>query len=56
MDGVLAHLHERGRSELKVGCCYQTYSRPEPKRPEKVKIRAHSLSYVAALVEAEKFG
>jgi len=23
MDGVLAHLHERGWSEIKVGCCYQ---------------------------------
>src|SRR6266545_8394495 len=22
MDGVLAHLHERGWSEIKVGCCY----------------------------------
>jgi hypothetical protein len=56
MDGVLAHLHERGWSELKVGCCYQTHSRPERKRPEKLEIRAHSLSYVSALVEAERFG
>ena len=32
MDGVLAHLHERGWSEIKVGCCYQTRSRPERKR------------------------
>ncbi len=56
MDGVLAHLHKRGWSELKVGCCYQTSSRPERKRPEKLEIRAHSLSYVTALVEAERFG
>lgn len=56
MDGVLAHLHERGWSELKVGCCYQTSSRPERKRPEQLEIRAHSLSYVSALVEAETFG
>jgi hypothetical protein len=56
MDGVLAHLHERGWSELKVGCCYQTHSRPERKRPEQLEIRAHSLSYVSALLEAETFG
>lgn len=56
MDGVLAHLHERGWSEVKVGCCYQTSSRPEPKRPEQLEVRAHSLSYVTALVEAETFG
>jgi len=56
MDGVLAHLHARGWSELKVGCCYQTRSRPARKRPEKLEIRAHSLSYVTALVEAESFG
>ena len=56
MDGVLAHLHERGWSELKVGCCYQTTSRPERKRPEQLEIRAHSLSYVSALRDAETFG
>jgi hypothetical protein len=56
MDGVLAHLHERGWSELKVGCCFQTISRGERKRPEQLEIRAHSLSYVTALVEAESFG
>jgi hypothetical protein len=56
MDGVLAHLHERGWSEVKVGCCYQTDSHVEPKRPETLEIRAHSLSYVSALVEAERFG
>jgi hypothetical protein len=44
MDGVLAHLHEPGWSEVKVGCCYQTYARPERKRPERREIRAHSLS------------
>jgi hypothetical protein len=56
MDGVLAHLHERGWSELKVGCCYQTTSQPDRKRPEQVELRAHSLSYVTALLEAESFG
>ena len=56
MDGVLAHLHERGWSEVKVGCCYQTQTRPDRKRPERLEIRAHSLSYVTTLVEAETFG
>jgi hypothetical protein len=56
MDGVLAHLHERGWSEIKVGCCYQTYSRVERKRPERLEIRAHSASYVTALEEAQTFG
>lgn len=56
MDGVLAHLHDRGWREVKVGCCYQTHARPERQRPERVEIRAHSLSYVTALTEAEPFG
>src|SRR6266545_4067479 len=44
MDGVLAHLHERGWSEIKVGCCYHTRSRVDRKRPERLEIRAHSTS------------
>ena len=56
MDGVLAHLHERGWSEIKVGCCYQTHSRVDRKRPERLEIRAHSASYVSALEEAQEFG
>jgi len=56
MDGVLAHLHERGWSELKVGCCYHTRSREDRKRPERLEIRAHSPSYVTALEEAQTFG
>src|SRR5262249_429854 len=44
MDGVLAHLHERGWSEIKVGCCYQTYTRVARKRPEQFSIRAQSPS------------
>src|SRR6266545_2628732 len=55
-DGVLAHLHERGWSEIKVGCCYQTRSRVDRKRPEQLDIRAHSASYVSALEEAREFG
>ncbi len=56
MDGVLAHLHERGWSELKVGCCYHTRSRVDRKRPERLEIRAQSASYVTALEEARAFG
>src|SRR6266496_3121494 len=56
MDGVLAHLHERGWSELKVGCCYHTRSRVNRKRPERQELRAQSASYVSALEEAQTFG
>lgn len=56
MDGVLAHLHERGWSEIKVGCCYHTRSRVDRKRPERLEIRAESASYVSALKEAREFG
>jgi hypothetical protein len=56
MDGVLAHLHERGFSEIKVGCCYHTRSRVDRKRPERLEIRAHSASYVTALEQAQDFG
>lgn len=56
MDGVLAHLRERGWSELKVGCCYHTHSRRDPRRPERLEIRAHSASYLTSLDEAHSFG
>jgi hypothetical protein len=56
MDGVLAHLHERGWSEIKVGCCYQTRSKAQRQCSDTGEIRAHSLSYVSAAVEAETFG
>jgi len=56
MDGVLAHLHERGWSEIKVGCCYHTHARVDRKRPERLDIRAQRASYVTALEEAQTFG
>lgn len=56
MDAVLAHLHERGWSELKVGCGYHTQARQDRKRPERLDIRAHSPSYVSALEQAQTFG
>ena len=56
MDGVLVHLHQRGWSEIKVGCCYQTRSCLDRSRPEQLDIRAHSASYVSALEQAQSFG
>ena len=56
MDGVLAHLHDHGWSELKVGACYQTRSRPALTRAAQAEVRAHSLSYVTAFADAEAFG
>lgn len=56
MDGVLAHLHERGWSEIKVGCFYHTRSRPDPKQPDRFELRAHSTSYLSGLSEAREFG
>lgn len=56
MDGVLAHLRERGWSEMKVGCCYLTRSRVDRKPPEHLEIRAHSASYLTTLEEAQSFG
>lgn len=56
MDGVLAHVRERGWSELKGGCCYHTRSRVDRKRPERLELRAHSAGYVTALEEAQSFG
>ena len=56
MDGVVAHLHERGWSEVKIGCCYQTHSRSCHRHGEPPQIRAHSLSYISVLGDAETFG
>jgi hypothetical protein len=56
MDGVLALLHDRGWSEIKVGCCYQTRTRRDPTDPERVEVRAECLSYLSSLREAEHFG
>lgn len=56
MDGVMAHLRERGWSEIKVGCCYHTHTRPDRKRPERQQIRAHTPSYVSGLQDAQSFG
>lgn len=56
MDGVMAHLRQRGWSEFKVGCCYLTRTCPDRTRPQQLQIRAHSSSYITALSEAHSFG
>jgi hypothetical protein len=56
MDGVLAHLHERGYAEIKVGCCYHTQTRMQHSRGEREEVRAHSASYLTSLAEAHTFG
>jgi hypothetical protein len=56
MDGVMALLHERGWSEVKVGCCYQTRTRHDPADPHHLKVCAERLSYITTLREAEHFG
>lgn len=56
MDGVLAHLHARGWSEIKAGGCYRTSRRVDRRHPERQEIRAHSMSYVAARETAQRFG
>lgn len=56
MDGVFAHLHDRGWSEIKVGCCFETAPHRPAARPAAVDVRAVRLSYLAALTEAAPFG
>ncbi len=56
MDGVLAHLHTDGWSEVKVGCCYTTTTRPDRVRPEQITIHAEAPSYLATLQPAAAFG
>ncbi|GEM_PF-337185 len=56
MDGIQTHLRETGWSEMKVGCVYQTRTRPDRQRPEQLTIRLDQPSYCAALVDATTFG
>ncbi len=56
MDGVFAHLHDRGWSEIKVGCCFETIPHRPAARPTVVEIRTVRPSYLAALTEAAPFG
>lgn len=56
MDGVVAHIHDAGWKELKVGCVYTTRTRAPRQRPETLVIQAEQQSYLAALTDAETFG
>ena len=56
MDGVLAHMHDTGWKELKVGCVYTTRIRTSPQRPEQPVMRAEAPSYVATGADADAFG
>lgn len=56
MDGVFAHLHARGWSEIKVGCCFESQPGRDAVRPDQVDSRTLRPSYLAALTEAASFG
>jgi hypothetical protein len=56
MDGVVAHMHDSGWKELKIGCVYTTRSRVPRQRPTQVELRAEAQSYLAARADAERFG
>ncbi len=56
MDGVVAHIHDAGWKEIKVGCVYTTRTRAPRQRPETLVIQAEQQSYLAALTDAEAFG
>jgi len=56
MDGVIAHMHDTGWKELKVGCVYTTRTRTSPQRPEQPVLRAEAQSYVVARADADGFG
>ncbi len=56
MDGVVAHIHDAGWKEIKVGCVYTTRTCAPRQRPETPVIQADQQSYLAALTDAEAFG
>jgi hypothetical protein len=56
MDGVVAHVHDAGWKEIKVGCVYTTRTRVPRQRPETLVVQAEQQSYLAALTDAETFG
>lgn len=56
MDGVFAHLQAQQWREIKVGCCFETQTRPNRTRPDQCVIRALNPTYLAVLTEAAQFG
>lgn len=55
-DGVFVHLPETGWSELKLGCCYQTLTRPNPSKPQTSQIYAVNACYTTTLACSQEFG
>ncbi len=56
MDGVLAHSHDAGWKELKVGCVYTTRPRRPRPRPAQIALHTEAQRYVSARAEADRFG
>jgi hypothetical protein len=56
MDGVVAHVHDAGWKEIKVGCVSTTRTRGARARPDTTVIQAEAQSSVAALADADTFG
>lgn len=56
MDGVLAHIHDDGWKEIKVGCLYTTRRCRTQPCQDQPHIQAEQQSYVAALTDASTFG
>jgi len=56
MDGVVAHVHDAGWKEIKVGCVDTTRTRVPRQRPETLVIATERQSSVAALTDAATFG
>ena len=55
VDGLLVHTHA-GWKELKLGAVYTTVTAPSRKRPDKLLIRAHDISYVGDITTPETLG
>lgn len=55
MDGIQVHFREPGWGELKVGCVYQTRTRPDPQHPDQLQIRLEQPSYCVRRGDPESF-
>jgi len=55
VDGLLVHTHV-GWKELKLGAVYTTVTATSRKRPDKLLIRAHDISYVGDITDPETLG
>lgn len=55
MDGIQVHFRQLGWGEVKIGCVYQTRTRPDPKHPEQLVIRLDQPSYCLRRGEVARF-